>query len=67
LKGYRGTAQLFEDGIGGFCPDEGLCRPIVFLDEPLDFVVKLGDGGKNTAPQPLSGDDGEEALDGIEP
>jgi hypothetical protein len=40
---------------------------VVFADVMADDVLKIGDGLEDATPDAPAGDDGEEALDGIEP
>ncbi len=51
----------------GFGPDEGLGVFIVGLDEMVDVLAQLGDGGERGAAQGLTFQDGEPDLDLIEP
>src|SRR5665213_1926729 len=51
--------------IGG--PDEGLGLLIVLFEETIDCGLKVGDRAKNAALEHALCEDGEEALDGVEP
>ena len=48
-------------------PDEGCCVGIIGLDEGIDVLPELGNGGEGSAAQRLSGEDREPDFDLIEP
>ena len=52
-------------GIGGPC--EGFGLGVVLVEEAVDGGLKVGDGAEDAALQAPLGQDGEEALDGVEP
>ena len=56
-----------EDVVGGFGPAEGLGMGIVRVDEGADVVFELPGGAMHAAPELLLREQGEEALDLIEP
>ena len=56
-----------EDVVGGLGPAEGLGIGVVRVDEGLDVVLELLGGAVHAAPDLLFGEQGEEALDLIEP
>jgi hypothetical protein len=58
----RGCDQLPLNG-----PFEGPGILVVPVDERTDIGFELADGGMNTAPEPLSGEFSEPALDLIDP
>ena len=51
----------------GFCPDERLRIFVVGFDERINVLLELFDGGERCAGQRLALQDGEPALDLIEP
>ena len=51
----------------GFGPDEGPGALIVGLDEGIDVLPELGDGGEGRAAQGFPGEDGEPDFDLVEP
>jgi len=53
--------------VGRFGPFEGPGILVVPIDERTDICFELPDGGMNTAPEPLSGELSEPALDLIDP
>jgi len=63
----RQSAELGENGVGGFGPDEGFRRVDVLPEVPLDGVLEVGNGLERAAPDAASGDDREEAFDSVEP
>ena len=52
-------------GIGG--PLEGLRVGVVVIEKAVDGGLKVGDGTEDAALETALGEDGEEALDGVEP
>ena len=56
-----------EDGVGGFGPDERLGLAVGLGDEAFDGGLKLDNRCENAAFEPLSGERGKQALDGIGP
>ncbi len=62
-----GAAGFGDNGGGGFGPDEGLRRFVVFGEIGLDSGLQGGDAGEHAAADAVSCDLGEEALDQIEP
>src|SRR6516164_5712351 len=65
-----GSAEAFdgsEDVIGGLGPFEGLGIGVVMTDEVHDVGAQSLDAAIDAAPDLLVGDEGEEALDLIEP
>ncbi len=61
------TVDLFDDGAGGCRPDEGLGVGVVVFEIIVDRALEVDDGVEHAAPDALSSDLGEEALDQIEP
>lgn len=59
--------QLLKDRICGGGPSERLAVGVVVFDELIDALHKLLDAGERAATDGLVGDQGEEALDLIEP
>lgn len=55
------------DGSGIRSPDEGLWRLIVLGDEAFDGGLEVDDGSEHAVPEASAGQDGEEALDGVQP
>src|SRR5271167_4113770 len=64
---YRQSVELGEDGVGGFGPSEGLGVIIVGVEIAVDGGLEIGDGAEDAALEALSGECGEEVLDGVEP
>src|SRR4029077_11118961 len=56
-----------EDGVGGFGPDERLGFVVCFGDEAVDGGLKLDNRCEDAAFEPLSGELGKQAFDGIGP
>ena len=56
-----------EDVVGGLGPAEGLGIGVVRIDEGTDIMLELLGGPVDAAPELLFGEQGEEALDLIEP
>jgi len=56
-----------ENGIGGFGPDERLGFVVGFGDEAVDGGLKLDNRCEDAAFEPLSGELGKQAFDGIGP
>lgn len=56
-----------EDVIGGLCPYEGLGSFVMCFDEGKDVVFQCGCGAVNASADAVIGDEGEEALDLIDP
>ncbi len=63
---YRQAADLGEDDIGGFGPDEGLGVGVVLIELAFDGGLEVDDGFEDAAPEASSSEGGEEVLDGIE-
>ena len=61
------AAGFGDDGVGGFGPDEGIGRFVVFGEIGLDSGIQGGDAGEYAAAEAVACDLGEEALDQIEP
>ena len=59
--------ELVEDDIGGFGPDEGLGVIVVLVDVAVDGGLEIDDGLEGAAADAPAGEDGEEALYGVEP
>ena len=58
---------LGDDGVGRRGPGEGLWVGVVGVEVGADGLVQLDDGAEDAALQPLLGQGGEEALDGVDP
>ena len=56
-----------EDGVGGFGPDERLGLAIGLGDEAVDCGLELNDRGEDAALEPLAGELGKPAFDGVGP
>ena len=61
------TLDCGEDGIGGFGPDERFGAVIGFCDEAVDCGLQLDDRCEDAAFEPVPGELGKQALDGIGP
>src|SRR5712691_7912094 len=59
--------NLFDDGVGIGGPGEGFGVLIGFGEEAVDGGLEIDDAGEDAALEPLPGQLGEEALDGVEP
>ena len=56
-----------ENGISGFGPDEWLRLVVGFSDEAVDGGLKLDNRYEDAAFEPLPGERGKQAFDGIGP
>ena len=61
------AADFFDDGVGVGGPGEGFWVVVGFGEEAVDGGLEVGDAFEDAALQPLPGQLGEEALDGVEP
>jgi hypothetical protein len=61
------TIQFADDGFGRFGPYERLGIIVLLFDVAFDGDLQIDDGMEDAALQALSGQRGEEVLDGIEP
>ena len=61
------TSDAGEDGIGRFCPDEGLRVGVSLSDVGVDRIFEIGGLLEGTALQASTGQQGKPALDEIEP
>lgn len=56
-----------EDVVGGLCPPEGLEIGVVCVDEDSDVLLRLMCRAVDASPDLLVDDEGEDALDLIDP
>src|SRR5271165_1038056 len=56
-----------DDFVGIGDPLEGLGVCVVIVEEAVDRGLEVGDGSEDAALETALGQDGEEALDGVEP
>ena len=61
------TPDFFDDGIRIGGPDKGLWVVIGFGEVAVDGGLEIDDAGEHAALEPLPGQFGKEAFDGIEP
>src|SRR5258708_17296044 len=61
------SGDFFEDRVCGCGPDERSSIGIVMSDEAVDFANEVDDGDEGAAADGALGDQGEEALDLVEP
>src|SRR3982751_1851074 len=61
------ASYLRDDAVRLGGPDEGLGVGVVLLAVPLDCSWQVDQRGEAAAPEPASGQGGEEALDRVEP
>jgi hypothetical protein len=62
---YRAAAEFGENGLGGFCPDEGFGAGVVLGEISVDGGMRIGDRPEHTAADALPGYLREEILDRI--
>ncbi|MDQ0506427.1 hypothetical protein QOZ94_003236 [Xanthobacter agilis] len=56
-----------DDGVWIGAPDEGLRGLVVLADEAVDGGLEIDDGLEDAILEPPAGQDGEEALDRVQP